>query len=251
MPSSDKEPISREELRKLIEESKSNRAIALHFKVSESTIKRRIRNYELKGIRSKGRKPINKLKPRFLEIASERIDVKDHYTQAHIEVEKKEIVFPKSWKDLSEGDQREWIKTYYMPKTKIPEPVLKRKDKIIKGFMKLESGAKLEFPSRTMTVSKRNPNLVREFEGWIGKWLMTVFHHKSLPHAKYLGVANPSTFKWIAQELSSEILSEFYAILLKIRWKYGFFKGKRRKKRSKSSISTLSLKDSNKVSESE
>jgi len=249
MTDEDQETISREELRKLIDRGKSNRAIASHFKVSESTIKRRIRNYGLKGIRPKGRKPINKLKPRFLEIKSERIDAKDHYTRAHREVEKEEIVFPKSWKDLSEGEQREWIKTYYMPKTKIPEPVLKRKDKIIKGFMKLESGAKLEFPSRTMTVSKRNPNLVREFEGWIGKWLMTVFHHKSLPHVKYLGVANPSRFKWIAQELSSEILSEFYAILMKIRWKYGFFKGKRRRKRSKSSISTLSLKNNNRAGE--
>jgi len=245
-----KETISREKLRKLTDRGKSNRAIASHFKASESTIKRRIRKYGLKGIRPKGRKPINKLKPRFLEIASERIDVKKCYAQAQREVEKKEIVFPKSWKDLSEGEQREWIKTHFIPTTKIPEPILKRKDKIIKGFMKLESGTKLEFPSRTMTASKRNPNLVREFEDWIGKWLITVFHHKSFPHVKYLGVANPSTFKWIAQQLSSEILSEFYAILLKIRWKYGFFKGKRRKKRRQSSISTLSLKN-NKGSGSE
>lgn len=249
MRSPRKETISREKLRKLIDRGKSNRALASHFKVSESTIKRRIRNYGLKGIRPKGRKSINKLKPRFLEIASEPIDVKDHNTLAHREFEKKEIVFPKSWKDLGEEEQREWIKTHFTPTTRIPEPVLKRNDKIVNGFMKLESGAKLEFPSRSMTASKRNPNLVREFEGWIGKWLMTVFHHKSLPHVKYLGVANPSRFKWIAQELSSEILSEFYAILLKIRWKYGFFKGKRRKKRRKTSISTLSLKNNNKVSE--
>jgi hypothetical protein len=154
-----------------------------------------------------------------------------------------EIVFPRKWKDLDTEEQQEWIKTHYMPKTKIPEPILQRNDKIVKGNLELKSGAKLKISQKHAIVSKRNPNLVREFEGWIGKWLMTVFHHKSIPHIKHLGVANPSRSKWIAQELSSEILSEFYAILLKIRWKYGLFKGKRRKKQKKPSIFTLSLKN--------
>ena len=154
-----------------------------------------------------------------------------------------EIVFPRKWKDLDLKEQQEWIKTHYMPKTKIPEPILKRNDKIVKGILKLESGSKLKFGTKPVTVSRGNPNLVREYEGWIGKWLVTVFHDRSFSHVKYFGIANPSSSKWIAQELSSEILSEFYAILLQIRWKYGFFRGKRRKKQKKSSISTLSLKD--------
>lgn len=156
-----------------------------------------------------------------------------------------EIIFPKNWKELSARDQKEWITSYYMPKTRRPEPILTRHEKIKKGIIKLESGAKLEFPRKLITTSKRNPNLVREFEGWAGKWLVTVFRDNSFPYIKYFGISNPSRDKWIAQELSSEICNEFYAILLGIRWKYGFFRGKRRKKRRKNSVFTLSLKDSN------
>jgi len=224
-----------EELGKLVRRNKSTEAIARYFKVSESTIKRRIRASELKGIRRKGRKPMRLL-------AQTR---KSLIHEGKPEIDK--IVFPRRWKYLDIKEQQEWIKTYYMPKTKIPEPILQRNDKIVKGNLELKSGAKLKISQKHATVTKRNPNLVREFEGWIGKWLMTVFHHKSMPHVKHLGVANPSRSKWIAQELSSEILSEFYAILLKIRWKYGLFKGKRRKKRKKPSISTLSLKNNIKV----
>jgi hypothetical protein len=132
-----------------------------------------------------------------------------------------------------------------MLKTRIPEPVLKRKDRIAKGQIRLESGAKIKFPATPVTTSKRNPNIIRELEGWIGKWLITVFYDRKLPHVKFFGIANPSRDKWIAQELSSEICNRFYAVIMKIRWKYGFFKGKKRKKRRKKSISTLSLKDSN------
>jgi len=158
-------------------------------------------------------------------------------------VKTREINFPKNWKELSIKEQKEWIASYYTPKTRIPEPILSRKEKIMKGEIKLESGARLKFPSKLITASKRNPNLVREFEGWAGKWLITVFHDNSCPYTRYFGISNPSRDKWIAQELSSEICNEFYAILLEIRWKYGFFKGKRRKKRKNNSISTLSLKN--------
>lgn len=223
--------VSREKLDRLARKNKSNKAIARHFKVSESTIKRRIRNYGLKGTRPRGRKPTRQLTQIKKSLANEGIP------------EISEIVFPKKWKDLDPKEQKEWIESHYMPKTKIPEPILKRNDKIVKGILKLESGSKLKFGMKPATVSRGNPNLIREYEGWIGKWLATVFHDRSFPHVKYFGIANPSRSKWIAQELSSEILSEFYAILLQIRWKYGFFKGKKRKKQRKPSISTLSLKD--------
>jgi len=164
----------------------------------------------------------------------------DHETKAKIE----NIVFPKKWKDLTPKEQKEWIKEYFMPKEKIPEPILHRNEKIAKGIIELESGSRLKFPTKIAVVSKPNPNLVREYEGWVGKWLITIFHDKTFPHIKYLGVANPSRSKWIAQELSSEICNEFYAILLQIRWKYGFFKGKRRKKWRKTSNFALGLKNS-------
>ena len=223
--------VSREELGNLVRRNKSAQIIARYFKVSESTIKRRIREFGFTGIRLKGRKPM-------------RLHTQTRKSLVHEErPEIGEIVFPRKWKDLDPKEQKEWIENYYMPKTKIPEPILKRNDKIVKGILNLESGSKLKFGTKPATVSRGNPNLIREYEGWIGKWLATVFHDRSFPHVKYFGIANPSRSKWIAQELSSEILSEFYAILLKIRWKYGLFKGKRRRKQKKPSISTLSLKN--------
>jgi transposase len=47
-------------LESLIHEGKSNQEIALHFKVSERTVCRRVREYGLKGLRKKGRKPPSK-----------------------------------------------------------------------------------------------------------------------------------------------------------------------------------------------
>lgn len=82
-------------------------------------------------------------------------------------VEKEEIVFPKKWKDLSTEEQRRWIETYYMPKTKIPEPILQRNDRIESGTFTLKSGSKLKLDTKPVTLSKRNPNLVREFGAWV------------------------------------------------------------------------------------
>jgi hypothetical protein len=158
-----------------------------------------------------------------------------------------DIVLPRNWKNLSTKEQKEWIKAYFMPKEKIPEPLLQHDDKVEKGIIRLKSGAKVKFYTEKVSISKSNPNLVRELEGWIGNWLVTVFHDKSFPHVKYIGVANPNRSKWIAQELSSEICNQLYAIILKIRWKYGFFKGKKWKNQRKNGVSPLSLKDSNTV----
>ena len=49
--------IPRAELRRLIKQNKSTKAIAQHFRVSPRTITRRIAKFNLKGIRSRGRKP--------------------------------------------------------------------------------------------------------------------------------------------------------------------------------------------------
>ena len=154
-----------------------------------------------------------------------------------------DIVFPRKWKELSEEDQKEWISNYFMPKVKIPEPILLRKGKIKKGTLELENGAKIKFPIKPVVVSKCNPNLVREFEFWVGKWLLTVFHNKSMPFVKYFGVSNPSRSKWIAQELSYEIWTKFFTALFKIGNKYRLFQRKSHKERRKSRDSTLSLRD--------
>lgn len=72
--------VSKKELGKWVKRNKSNRAIARYFKVSESTIKRRIKKYELKGVRPRGRKPYLKLKPRrFPEPKDEWVDVRRYF----------------------------------------------------------------------------------------------------------------------------------------------------------------------------
>lgn len=154
-----------------------------------------------------------------------------------------DIALPKKWKELSEEEQREWIRTHYMPKARIPEPILARKAKVKKGKLQLENGTEIEFPTKNAVVSKSNPNIVREFCFWVGKWQITIFHDKSMPHTKYLSVGNPSTKKWIAQELSHEILSKLFTALCKIGNKYRLFRRKEPKTQRKRSDSALSLRD--------
>jgi len=154
-----------------------------------------------------------------------------------------DIIFPKKWKELSEEEQRQWIRTYYMPKSKIPEPILSREAKVKEGKLKLENGAEIEFPTKRAVISKSNPNIVREFCFWVGKWLITVFYDKSMPHIRYIGVSNPSTKKWIAQELSYEMLTKFFVVLFKIGNKYRLFQRKKPKTKNKKRDFTLSLRD--------
>jgi hypothetical protein len=158
-----------------------------------------------------------------------------------------DIAFPKKWKELSEDEQKEWIRAYYMPKTRIPEPVLTRKATVKEGKIKLEDGAEIEFLTQRAVVSKGNPNIVREFCFWVGKWLITIFYDKTMPHVKYIGVSNPSTKKWIAQELSYEILTKFFVVLFKIGNKYRLFQRKNRKTQRKRDVFTLSLRDNREV----
>lgn len=154
-----------------------------------------------------------------------------------------DITFPKKWKELSEEEQKEWIAAYFMPTARIPEPILAQKGKIKEGILKLENGTKIEFPTKSVVASKNNPNIVREFEFWIGKWLITIFHDKSMPFVKYIGISNPSASKWLAQELSYEILTKFFVVLFKIGNKYRLFQRKNHKSRSKRGDFTLSLRD--------
>jgi hypothetical protein len=153
------------------------------------------------------------------------------------------IVFPKKWKELSEEEQKAWINSYYMPKTRMPEPVLLRKGKIKEGILKLENGAKIRSPTRPVIVTKNNPSIVREFEFWVEKWPVTVFYNKSMPYIKYIGISNPSSNKWIAQELSHEILCKLFTVLCKIGNKYGLFRRKKPKIQRKDRDFTLGLRD--------
>jgi hypothetical protein len=154
-----------------------------------------------------------------------------------------DIVFPKKWKELSEEDQKEWIKTQFMPKTVVPEPILTKKTKVKEGTLKLENGTEIEFPIEPIIASRSNPNIVRVFEFWVGNWLMTVFYDKAMPHVKYLGVSNPSKGKWIAQELSHEILSKLFTALFKIGNKFRLFRRKSFKTARKKDAFTISLRD--------
>jgi hypothetical protein len=157
-----------------------------------------------------------------------------------------DITFPKKWKKLSEDEQREWISTYFMPKVRVPEPILVQKGMIREGMLKLENGAKIRFPIKPIVTSKNNPNIVREFEFWVGRWLITVFHDKSMPYVRYIGVSNPSTNKWLAQELSYEIWTKLYMALCRIGNKYRLFQRNKPRTQRKRRNFTLSLRDNRK-----
>lgn len=55
--------LTKQALRKLVKQNKSSRFIAHYFHVSERTLYRRIKKWNLKGIRPKGRKPIRIVEP--------------------------------------------------------------------------------------------------------------------------------------------------------------------------------------------
>lgn len=56
--------ITKRELKRFVKQNKTTKAISRYFKVSESKIKRKIKDYGLTGLRKKGRKPLVK-KPKF------------------------------------------------------------------------------------------------------------------------------------------------------------------------------------------
>lgn len=130
-----------------------------------------------------------------------------------------------------------------MPKTRIPEPILTKSTRVREGALKLENGTEIKFPNERVVASRSNPNVVRVFEFWAGKWLITVFYDKSMPHVKYLGVSNPSLGKWIAQELSHEILCKLLTALFKIGNIFRLFRRKNLKTPRKKDGFTLSLRD--------
>ena len=144
-----------------------------------------------------------------------------------------QILLPKNWKTLTIEEQKEWITTYYMLRKKIPEPMLRKPFNVIKGELTAKDGRKLKLEVKDVKteMSKNNPNLVREYEMWVGKWLFTVFHDKNCPFAKFVGVSNPSSAKWIAQELSSDVLSKMFQNVCCLANKFGVFRRKKRKKR--------------------
>ncbi|MEM3700699.1 MAG: hypothetical protein QXL57_07540 [Candidatus Bathyarchaeia archaeon] len=154
-----------------------------------------------------------------------------------------DVVFPKDWKSMSEDEQKQWILTYFTLKSKIPEPWIPQpfpiefKDLHIKG--KTKSGLPVKIGTIKDATFKRldkNPNLEREFEFWVEKWLITVFHDKKCPATKFVTVSNPQTEKWIAQELSIEVLDKLFIAILKIRHKYGLWHKKKAKSSRKNAI---------------
>jgi len=71
--------IPKRELAKFVRLSKTNKALARYFKVSTSTIKRRIRRYKLTGIRPRGRRPLVRRRPKFPKPKFEWVDVKGYF----------------------------------------------------------------------------------------------------------------------------------------------------------------------------
>ena len=76
-------PVSKRVLKRLVKRNVSTRKIARHFKVSKRTITRRIKEYGLKGIRPKGRKPLPLIVIGWIETSQylERLDRKYHFAE--------------------------------------------------------------------------------------------------------------------------------------------------------------------------
>jgi hypothetical protein len=60
-----KKKIGKRLLSKFVRQNKSTKSIARYFKVSERTVYRRIKQYNLKGIRTKGKKPFTRIRKPF------------------------------------------------------------------------------------------------------------------------------------------------------------------------------------------
>ena len=141
-----------------------------------------------------------------------------------------EITFPKNWKNLTEQEQKEWINTYFQEKTKTPEPY-PITDTLKSGqTIETKHGHKIHIPEGSL-FKEKNPDLVREYEGWANNWLITVFHDKKCPVSKIFSISNPHSEKWIAQDLSFENWSNLFKNLVKIGNKYRFLGKKKAKMR--------------------
>jgi phage/plasmid-associated DNA primase len=85
--------ITKRELRKLIKHNKSNKALARYFKVSTSTIKRRIREHGLTGLRRPGRKPLVK-KPKVPKLKEKWISTRQYIDELDKEYHFINIQYP-------------------------------------------------------------------------------------------------------------------------------------------------------------
>lgn len=70
------------ELRKFVKQERSTRSIAQFFKVSPRTITRRIREFGLRGIRRRGRKP-SIIKPTIKKLTDKWIPTRTHFDRLH------------------------------------------------------------------------------------------------------------------------------------------------------------------------
>lgn len=85
--------ISKRDLGKFVRQGKPNKEIARYFRTSESKIKRRIKEFDLTGIRKKGRKPLVKRIKRKPEI-SRWISSKKYFDGLHKKLKRAKIVYP-------------------------------------------------------------------------------------------------------------------------------------------------------------
>ena len=69
--------ITKRELKRFVKQNKTTKALAKYFKVSPSTIKRKIKQFGLTGVRKRGRKPFVK-RPRFPKPVREWIETRKY-----------------------------------------------------------------------------------------------------------------------------------------------------------------------------
>ena len=144
--------------------------------------------------------------------------------------------FPKNWQNLTPEEQKHWmlLKIEEVANSiRTIEPELVRRLELQKTVLPLKDGSKIVFPEKKLLHVQRNPNLVREWQKWLGKCLFCVIHYKTSPKQKFLVISNPYSQNRIVIQVASSEMRKLLAHVMSICRKYGFICKKKRKNRNK------------------
>ena len=144
--------------------------------------------------------------------------------------------FPKNWQNLTPEEQKRWMLLKIEEAAnsiRTIEPEIVRRLELQKTVLPLKDGSKIVFPEKRLLHVQRNPNLVREWQKWLGKCLFCVIHYKTSPKQKFLVISNPHSQNRIVIQLSFDNWRNLFGNISSIGNKYGFSGKKKRKNRNK------------------
>jgi len=144
--------------------------------------------------------------------------------------------FPKNWQNLTPEEQKRWMLLKIEEAAnsiRTIEPEIVRRLELEKTFLPLKGGGGIAFPEKKLLHVQRNPNLVREWQKWLGKWLFCVIHYKTSPKQKYFLISNPDSQNRMVMKLSFDNWRNLFGNISSIGNKYGFIGKKKAKNRRK------------------